>query len=88
MKVYDQGLLLEVVELQERLEEADDEEEVEQMQLENDGRMATTVERLEQAFGEEDLEAAKAEAVRLRYWENVDQSLKKWEKGKPIVLVH
>jgi molecular chaperone HscB len=34
------------------------------------------------------VEAAKREAVRLRYWVNIKESLDNWERGKPIVLEH
>jgi molecular chaperone HscB len=43
---------------------------------------------LDEAFRKDDLVKAKEEAVRLRYWVNIKESLDGWEKGKPVVLVH
>ena len=33
-------------------------------------------------------QGAMQEAVRLRYWINIKESLDGWEKGKPVVLNH
>jgi len=79
---------MEVLELRERIEEASTEEEVERMRAENDARIAECVCALEEAFREDDLRAAKRLAVRLRYWVNVEDVLREWEKGKPVVLEH
>jgi len=84
----DQELLLEVLELRERIEEAETEAEVEEMTAENEERLTESVRVLEEAFARDDLEAARREAVRLRYWVNVGDTLREWEKGKPVLLHH
>ena len=84
----DQELLLEVLELRERIEEAETEAEVEEMTAENEERLTESVRVLEEAFARDDLEAARKEAVRLRYWVNVGDTLREWEKGKPVLLHH
>lgn len=84
----DQELLLEVLELRERIEELQTEEEVEEMRAENESRIEECVGALEEAFRDDDLGRAKREAVRLRYWVNVQDVLREWEKGKPVVLEH
>lgn len=84
----DQELILEVLELRERIEELETEAEVEEMKSENDERIEESVGELERAFEGDDLEAAKREAVRLRYWVNVGDVLREWERGKPVVLEH
>jgi molecular chaperone HscB len=84
----DQELLMEVLDLRERIEELETEGEVQEMRVENDEKIQGTVEELERAFAEDDLARAKREAVRLRYWVNVGDVLREWEKGKPVVLEH
>ncbi|KAF2750862.1 Co-chaperone Hsc20 [Sporormia fimetaria CBS 119925] len=87
-KVDDPELLMEVLDARERIEEAQSEEDLVEMKRENEARVAETVQALDEAFAEDNLEAAKAEAVRLRYWINIQESLHAWEKGKPVVLDH
>lgn len=87
-KVDDPELLMEVLEAREQIEEAESEEELVGMKTENDERIAESVRVLEGAFKEDDIESAKGEAVKLRYWINIKESLDNWEKGKPVVLEH
>lgn len=84
----DQELLLEVLELRERIEEAETEAEVEEMRRDNEERVAKSVRVLEEAFARDNIEAARREAVRLRYWVNVGDTLREWERGKPVLLHH
>ncbi|EOD49747.1 putative fe-s protein assembly co-chaperone protein [Neofusicoccum parvum UCRNP2] len=88
LKVEDPELLMEVLEARERIEEAGSEEEVQAMRVENGRRVEGSVEVLDRAFREDDVETAKEEAVRLRYWVNIKESLDAWEPGKPVVLQH
>ncbi|RYC63203.1 hypothetical protein CHU98_g2987 [Xylaria longipes] len=77
-----------VLETRECIEEAQEEADLEGLKIENDERIAESEDRLEELFAADDLDAAKAETVRLRYWVNVRESINNWEKGKPIVLEH
>jgi len=79
---------MEVLEMQERIEEAEAEEDLEEMKRHNDGRIERSVENLEEAFKGDDIQSAKNEAVRLRYWINIKESLDGWERGRPISLEH
>ena len=47
-----------------------------------------SIKALEGAFAEDNVELAKSETVKLRYWMNISESIANWEKGKPIVLEH
>jgi molecular chaperone HscB len=87
-KVDDPELLMEVLDARERIEEAEAEEDLVDMKMENEARIEESVKTLEDAFAADNIEAAKAEAVRLRYWINIKDSLHAWEKGKPVVLEH
>ena len=87
-KVDDAELLMEVLEVREAIESAEEEGELEGLKAVNQERIRESEGVLERCFGEDDIESAKREAVRLRYWENVRESLEGWEKGKPVVLVH
>lgn len=77
-----------MLEAREEIEEAEEEEELEGPRRENEERIRASEEVLEKAFRDDDVEAAKREAVRLRYWVNIKESLDNWEKGKPVVLQH
>ncbi|KAF4985265.1 hypothetical protein FDECE_16691 [Fusarium decemcellulare] len=88
LKVEEPGLLMLVLEAREEIEEAESEEDLDEPRAANDARIAESEDVLERAFQHDDIEAAKHEAVRLRYWVNIKESLDNWEKGKHIVLQH
>jgi molecular chaperone HscB len=87
-KVEDPELLMEVLETREMIEEAETEEELTDMKSTNDARIEKSVKILEDTFAKDDIESAKSEAVKLRYWVNIKDSLDGWERGKPVVLQH
>lgn len=87
-KVDDPELLMEVLEAREQIEEAESEEDLVSMKEENEGRIRESIKALEQAFAGDDMELAKIETVKLRYWMNISESIANWEKGKPVVLEH
>jgi len=87
-KVEDPELLMEVLDTREEIENAREEEELGELKRVNDERIEASEKTLERAFREDDMQLAKSEAVRLRYWVNIKESLDGWEKGKPVVLVH
>ena len=84
----DAELLMEVLEVREAIESAEEEGDLEGLKSVNEGRIRESEGVLERCFAEDDIEGAKRECVRLRYWENVRESLEGWERGKPVVLVH
>ncbi|KAI1214190.1 Co-chaperone Hsc20 [Annulohypoxylon truncatum] len=87
-KVADPNLLMLVLETREAIEEARSEEELEPLRVENEGRIRESEDRLGQLFGEGDVEGARGEVVRLRYWVNIRDTIRDWERGKPVVLQH
>jgi molecular chaperone HscB len=87
-KVEDPELLMEVLDAREEIENAREEEELEEMKRINEERIERSEAILDAAFKMDDIEGAKSEAVRLRYWVNIKESLDAWERGKPVVLVH
>jgi molecular chaperone HscB len=87
-KVEDPELLMLVLETRECIEEAEEEGDLEGLRVENEERIAECEDRLGELFARDDVEAAKKEVVRLRYWVNVRESINNWEKGKPVVLEH
>ncbi|KAH8786564.1 Fe-S protein assembly co-chaperone HscB [Hyaloscypha finlandica] len=87
-KVEDPELLMEVLDAREEIENAREEEELEEMKRINEERIERSEAILDAAFKRDDIEGAKSEAVRLRYWVNIKESLDAWERGKPVVLVH
>jgi molecular chaperone HscB len=70
-KVEDPELLMEVLEAREAIEDAEDESEIQEMKDRNEERIAESEAVLGDAFARDDLNTAKEEAVRLRYWVNI-----------------
>lgn len=84
----DPALLAEVLLARETIEDAASEQDLEAVRRDNDERRRLSLRRLAEAFANEDVPAAVRETVRLRYWENIAESIHNWEEGKPIVLQH
>ncbi|KAF3346266.1 Acyl-CoA dehydrogenase family member 10 [Verticillium dahliae VDG2] len=84
----EENVQAEAVKAREEIEDAATEAELEGLRAANDARIRASEDVLEAAFRGDDLEAAKREAVRLRYWVNIRDSLDAWESGKPVVLEH
>lgn len=87
-KVEDPELLMEVLDAREQIEDAQEEAELDGMKRDNDEHISSSEAVLNVAFMADDLAGAKSEAVKLRYWTNIKESLDNWERGKPIVLEH
>lgn len=87
-RTEDPELLMEVMDAREDIENALEEGELTELRNTNNQRIEVSEKILDTAFREDDIEAAKAEAVRMRYWVNIKESLDNWEKGKPVVLEH
>ncbi|KAK3185298.1 molecular chaperone [Lecanicillium sp. MT-2017a] len=88
LKVEEPELLMLVLEAREEIEDAQSEADLEEPRRVNEERILEGEKLLEKAFIEDDIEAAKREAVRMRYWVNIRDSLDNWEQGKPVVLEH
>lgn len=87
-KVEDSNLLMEVLEMREEMEEAEDEADLEPLRGRVGAKEEESVSELARCFTEGDLDAAARECVRLRYWTNIREGIHNWEKGKPVVLQH
>lgn len=87
-KVEDNELLMQVLETREVIEEAQDESELEPIRKKNGKNLERSLRLLTIAFEKGDWDAAKKEAVKLRYWVNIKDSVDNWERGKPVVLQH
>ncbi|GFF41256.1 J-type co-chaperone JAC1, mitochondrial [Aspergillus lentulus] len=89
----DPETLMEVMEVQETIEEVgagpEAEATIAALKKENDARVAACVKSLAQAFERGDIEAARQECVRLRFWYSVGEGLREWEPGRTeIRLIH
>ncbi len=81
-------LLMAVLEVREHIEQAMSEEDLEPIRVQNDARMRDSEAVLADAFAADDAAVTRREAVRLRYWVNIDDALRNWERGKNIVIEH
>ncbi|KAG0234341.1 hypothetical protein BGW42_006733 [Actinomortierella wolfii] len=81
-------LLMEVMEARELLEEAETEDEVNQLKSQNDARIEETTKGLSKAFKEDDIATAKTLAIQLQYWIRIQNVIRDWAAGKPIVADH
>ncbi|KAF3059429.1 J-type co-chaperone JAC1, mitochondrial [Daldinia childiae] len=93
-RVEDPELLMLVLETREAIEEAECEEDLEPLRVQNEARIRESEDRLARAFEEEEGEGddggerARREVTRLRYWVNIKDAVSNWEEGKPVVLQH
>lgn len=79
---------MEVMDAQEAIESAGSEDEIEVLKTENRARMRETEDGMGRAFEKGDVEGARRECVRLKYWVSLQQGLDDWEEGKEVRLVH
>ncbi|KEF54592.1 uncharacterized protein A1O9_09034 [Exophiala aquamarina CBS 119918] len=86
--VTDQATLMEVMEAQEAIEAAHDQEQIDALKIENRKRIQEAEQKLARAFEAENVNAAKTECVRLNYWRTLQQGLDDWEPGKEVRLIH
>ncbi|KAJ6103296.1 hypothetical protein N7486_005723 [Penicillium sp. IBT 16267x] len=89
----DPETLMEVMEVQETIEEVgaspEAEEEIDALKKENDQRIEACVKSLGDAIDRGDIDFARKECVRLRFWYSVGEGLREWEPGRTeIRLVH
>ncbi|RAL01579.1 J-type chaperone JAC1, partial [Aspergillus ibericus CBS 121593] len=81
----DAETLMEVMEVQETIEEVSGdpgaEERIAELKRENEGRVEECVRVLGEAFDRGDVEVARRECVRLRFWYSVGEGLREWEPG-------
>jgi len=68
-----------VLEAREALDEAQTEGEVEEIRRVNEERIKESEARLGEAFERGDVEGAREEAVRLRYWVSIREGVDQWE---------
>ncbi|ODV97604.1 hypothetical protein PACTADRAFT_21907, partial [Pachysolen tannophilus NRRL Y-2460] len=84
----DKSLLMQILEIHEELENISNEEELNQLKISNDERIANTEKKLDQLFKEKNYEDAALETVKLKYWFNIENAIKNWEPGKAVNLTH
>lgn len=77
----DQGLIMDVLEVREAIEDAETPEEIAKLQGMNAERIRGCVARLEDFFGKDDLPGARTEVGRLKYWCSIEEALREWEGG-------
>ncbi|RDW81737.1 J-type chaperone JAC1 [Aspergillus mulundensis] len=89
----DPELLMEVMDVQEAIEEVGEgpeaEERIAEMKKENGERVSGCVKALAEAFDKGDVEWARGECIRLKFWVSVAEGLREWEPGMGgIRLIH
>lgn len=84
----DAAVLTTVLEAHDELGAARAEGDLARLRADNAARMAESHEALGRFFAAGDVEGAVREAVRLRYWVNIDESIRGWEAGGDVKLVH
>lgn len=84
----DKALLLDILEIHEELENVSDDSELAALKISNDERIQDSISKLGQLFKDEDYENAAMESIKLKYWFNIDNAIKEWEEGKPVIMTH
>jgi molecular chaperone HscB len=87
-KLSENELLMEVMEAREAIDDAQSEADLVAPKDENNARIEGSVKILEQTFAQGDFEGAAKEAIKLRYWMNIDQSIQGWEEGQGGGAIH
>lgn len=78
----DPEVLMAVLEAREAIDAAGEEGELEGVRVENEGRVGEAERRVGERLAEGDVEGARRECVRLRYWLGVREGVEGWERGK------
>lgn len=85
----DPETLMQVLEVQEAIEEAEDEVTILELKKENEERASETVRVLGDAINRGDVDEAARECVRLRFWYSIRDVLREWGPGqKDVRLVY
>lgn len=83
-------LLMTVLEAHESLEMATKESDLEALQDENNTRIEESENKIADLLKSSQIEwsCVIAEAIKLKYWANIDNGIREWEQGKPVLLTH
>lgn len=86
----DPELLMEVLELQEALSEAEDRATVEEVGVQNEAHLTRVLGELDGAFEATPLDTDRIKnlAVQLRYWTNIAKAVQEWQPGQRVELHH
>mmetsp|Transcript_846 Transcript_846/g.835 ORF Transcript_846/g.835 Transcript_846/m.835 type:complete len:232 (+) Transcript_846:3543-4238(+) len=84
------NMLMMVLEAHESLELATQDLDLEALSEENDERINESEEAIEKLLQKKPLDwnSVMMEAVRLKYWINIQKGIKDWEPGKPVNITH
>jgi len=78
-----------VMEVQEAIEEAEEESTIAELKQSNEERVKDCVKALGAAVDQGDVEGARRECVKLRFWYSIREGLREWEPGSTSVrLAH
>lgn len=83
-------MLMTVLEAHESLELANLELDLDSLSTENDERISISEEAIEKLLKESPInwDSIMMEAVRLKYWSNIQSGIRDWEPGKPVNITH
>lgn len=84
----DKQMLLEMMDVHERLEEAMKQSDLDDLKQENDARIENLLKNLSADFKDGNWDAATTKTVRLKYCYNIKNALKNWSPGEQVVLDH
>ncbi|KAH3677055.1 hypothetical protein WICMUC_001961 [Wickerhamomyces mucosus] len=86
--IINNEILMEILTINEKLENIENESELEELQIQNDNKIKELTTKLEKLFELNQLDKAAQTTINLKYYENIKTSIKNWERGKPITLTH
>lgn len=84
----DEDLLIDILEIRERIEEASMQDEIELLKTENGRTMRSCEKDLAKVLEDGDWQAGKKHCAKFRYWAGIQAALNNWEEGKPVMLSH
>ncbi|KAI3402372.2 hypothetical protein KGF56_004780 [Candida oxycetoniae] len=86
-------MLMQVMEAHEQLELAELENELEGLEAENSERIEQAEEKIDKELSKKNVDDINwdeliMDAIKLKYWVNIQNGIKDWEPGKPVHLTH
>lgn len=80
--VNNKEFLMEVMEINEAIEDSEDQEEIDDINDENQDRIEQSIKIISDSYKSNDLEKVKVETIKLRYWTNIQNTIKEWNPPK------
>ncbi|KAG4095478.1 Co-chaperone Hsc20 [Neocallimastix lanati (nom. inval.)] len=80
--IKDTQFLMNIMEINESIDDAEDQDDIDDINEENQERIKNSIDLISKDFKSGKWEEMKEEAIKLRYWTNIQNTLKEWNPKK------